>query len=252
MRLAEFRPGHVFWMERGATRLNEDKPRPFVLTTTCGIGAPGTLIYGSTQEAEAHFGAVGVHVEPRLRGVNRNGLEKRTVFYPGILIRERYERLPAHAGSVSASLAALRTALRIALGIGTGSCLSGVAPSGSRRGRVVRLEHRLARALRTRFAVILTQPRYSIARHYQLILPLLPDDAALIEPAVLRLPSSDWMRVFARSVTSVLAPIPLVHSIWHRRDIEDETPYVLDEASLDQIDQRLCGFFSLAPPTPDA
>lgn len=243
-----FRPGHVFWMSRGATWLNRDKPRPFVLITNCSSGAPGTLVYGSTQQTEARSGAACVHVEPRSGGVNRNGLRERTAFYPGILLRKFYEQLPPHAGTVGVSLEALRSALRTALGIEAGSCLRAGAPAGSRRGRIVRLERRLARALRTRFAVILTEPHYSRAEHYQLILPLRPDDGSSITSRVLRLSSGEWTKVFPPSTQSVLLPIPLVHSIWHRLAIDDETPYVLDEASLDQIDRRLCEFFSLAPP----
>jgi hypothetical protein len=63
IRLSQFQPGHVFWLARGATWLNTDKPRPFVLATNCGIGTLGTLIYGSTRDTEAHFGAPCVHVD---------------------------------------------------------------------------------------------------------------------------------------------------------------------------------------------
>lgn len=235
-------------MRRGATWLNRTKPRPFVLATGCGTGTPGTLIYGSTQEAEAHTGAVAVYVDPRQQGVNRNGLDKRTAFYPGILIRERYERLPSHAGSVGASLAPLRSALRTALGVGTGSCLSDGAPPGSYRGRVVQIERKLALALRTRFAVILTQPQYSMSRHYQLVVPLRPDEGMVIEPAVLRLSPAGWTGLFSPPTAFVLVPIPLVHSVWHGRDIVRETRFVVDEATLAEIDRRLCEFFSLDPP----
>jgi len=249
IRLSQYRPGHVFWMSRGATWLNTDKPRPFALSTPCGVGAAGTLIYGSTRETEARFEATCVHIDPRPGGVNRNGLTERTTFYPGILVRDRYERLPPHAGTVGTSLGALRAALHDALGIGTGSCLTAGSAPGSLRGRIVRLEHRRAQALRTPFAVLLTEPRYSIAKHYQLILPLVPD-GGLAAPHVLRLPGGEWMGVFDAPIRSVLLPIPLVHSIWHARDIERETHFVLDEASLAKIDSRLCDFFSLPVPKP--
>lgn len=248
IRLSQFRPGHVFWLARGATWLNTDKPRPFVLATNCGIGTLGTLIYGSARDTEARFGATCVHIDPRPNGVNRNGLAERTTFYPGILVRDRYERLPSHAGTVGTSLGALRAALRDALGIGTGSCLTAVAPAGSLRGRIVRLEQGLARALRTPFAVVLTQPRYSRARNYQLILPLVADRGKDIAPGVLRLAGGEWLAVFATPTASALLPIPLVHSVWHPRDIERETAYVLDETSLSEIDKRLCEFFLLDPP----
>lgn len=246
--LTQFRPGQVFWLAGGATWLNADKPRPFVLATTCGIGTLGTLIYGSTRDTEARSGAACVHIDPRPGGVNRNGLAERTAFYPGILVRDRCERLPAHAGTVGTSLRALRAALRDALGIGTGSCLTIGAPAGSLRGRIVRVSHRLARALRTPFAVVLTQPRYSRARNYQIILPLVTDRAEVTAPGVLRLPAGEWMAVFTKPSSFALLPIPLVHSVWHARDIEHETTYVLDETSLARIDERLSEFFLLDPP----
>jgi hypothetical protein len=185
---------------------------------------------------------------PRPGGVNRKGLAERTAFYPGILVRDHYERLPPHAGTVGTSLRELRAALRDALGIGTGSCLTPGAASGSLRGRIVRLEQRLARALRTPFAVILTQPHYSRVRNYQLILPLVADREKDAAPGVLRLPGREWLAVFVQPTPSALLPIPLVHSVWHARDIDHETTYVLDEMSLAEIDQRLCEFFLLEPP----
>ncbi|HEV3049238.1 MAG TPA: hypothetical protein VGX50_02975 [Longimicrobium sp.] len=248
IRLPQFRPGHLFWMGRGATWLNADKPRPFVLATTCGIGTLGTLIYGSTRDTEAHSGATCVHIDPRLGGVNQNGLAERTAFYPGILVRDRYERLPPHSGTVATSLAALRAALRDALGIGSGSCLAIGAPAGSLRGRIVRLGIRREAALHTPFAVILTQHAYSSARHYQLVLPLIPDRAGRVSPGVLRLSGHEWRAVFIQRPRSVLLPIPVVHSIWHEHDVRDETAYVLDEGSLAEIDRRLSEFFQLEAP----
>lgn len=245
-RLSHFRPGHVFWMPRGATWLNQDKPRPFALATSCSKGTLGTLVYGSTRDTEARFGAACFSIEPRTEGVNRNGLVERTGFYPGILVRDRYERLPSHAGSLGRSLGELRAALRTALGIGTGSCLAQGTPAGSRRGRIVRLERELARSMRTAFAVLLTQPHYSTAEHYHLILPLVRDTGAATGPNVLRLAGRAWMSVFPARTDSVLLPIPLVHSVWYARDIDQETDQVVDETSLSEIDARLTDFFSLA------
>jgi hypothetical protein len=232
-------------MSRGATWLNRDKPRPFVLATNCGAGTLGTLVYGSTRRTEAEFGAACIEIDPCREGVNRNGLEEKTAFYPGILVRDRYERLPSHAGTVGKSLGELRTALRDALGIGRGSCLSKDAPPGSRRGRIVRLEQGLARDMRTPFAVLLTEAGYSRARRYDLILPLLRDDGLVPGADVLRLSSREWMAVFPQPTTDVLLPIPIVHSVWYARDVARETEYVVDEASLTEIDARLCEFFSL-------
>jgi hypothetical protein len=247
LRLPEFRPGHVFWFPRGSTWLNRDKPRPFTLATSCSAGQLGTLIYGTTRRTEAEFGATCFEIDPSREGVNRNGLDEKTAFYPGILVRDRYERLPPHAGSVGKSLGELRAALRTALGIGRGSCLSAGAAAGSRRGRIVRLEERLAHTMRTPFAVLLTETGYSRARRYHLILPLVQDDGSTPVADVLRLVSREWMSVFPGSTASALLPIPVVHSVWYGYDIVEETEYVVDEESLREIDARLCEFFSLPP-----
>jgi hypothetical protein len=251
MRLTEFHPGHLFWMPRGATWLNRDKPRPFVLATRCRTGGRGTLIYGSTRNTEARMGAASVQVGPQPAGVNRNGLRERTHFYPGILVRDRCEVLPSHSGSVGRYLEALRIALYRALGIGKGSCLSPGAPAGSRRGRIVRLKGRLAVAMRTPFAVLLTEAWYSREQHYHAILPLVSGAGESVGPHVLRVEARGWMAVFPQPPRSVFLPISVVHSVWYDRDIAHETDQVLDDATLTEIDQRLCAYFSLPYDAPE-
>lgn len=244
-RLSEFRPGHVFWMPRGVSWLNRDKPRPFVLVTRCNPEVTGTLVYGSTRETEAQFGAMRMHVEPVRTGLNRNGLAQRTFFYPGILLREAYSALPENSGSLGTYLAGLRAALREALGIGRGSCLRPDAPAGSRRGRIVELEPGTATQLRTRFAVLLTHPEYSRAENYHVILPLQPGDGFTASPTVLRIERREWFAPLPGRMQSILLPIPIVQSIWFSERISRETEHVLDEDTLALIDGELCRFFSL-------
>lgn len=250
IRLLEYRPGHVFWMPRGATWLNQDKPRPFVLATGCRAGTLGTLMYGSTRSTEAGAGAASVVIPPLREGVNRNGLVERTHFYPGILVRDRYDVLPMHSGSVGRHLDALRKALHRALGIGRGSCMTPGAPAGSRRGRIVKLKRELSRSMRTPFAVLLTEAGYSRERNYHVILPLVRGSEHSPAPGVLRIDSREWFAVFRTPTRSVFLPIPVVNSIWYHRGIERETEYVVDEESLAEIDRHLCAYFSLPPEAP--
>lgn len=245
LRAPEFRPGHIVRLPAGAGWLNPDKPRPFVLATPCGPEVVGTLIYGSTRDTQARFGAARIQVSPIRTGVNRNGLAARTFFYPGILFRETYEALPENAGFLGRDLPALREVLREALGIGRGSCLRTDAPEGSRRGRIVELNAGTAAHLRTRFAVLLTHPEYSRARNYHLILPIRRGDGFTASKTVLRVGPRDWFALFSRPTHSVLLPIPAVQSVWYADRIARETGYVLDEESLAMIDRALCGFFSL-------
>jgi hypothetical protein len=245
LRLPEFRPGHVFWLSRGATWLNRDKPRPFVLATRCGPGVIGTLAYGSSRDTEARSGAARVQVNPAPAGVNRNGLTTRTSFYPGILLRETYGGLPEHAGSLGTYLAGLRAALREALGIGRGSCLRPDAPVGSRRGRIVELEPRTAAHLRSPFAALLTGPEYSRVENYHVILPIQPGDGFAAPETVLRIERQDWFALFPGRMNSILLPIPAVQSVWYGERIIRETEHVLDGETLTRIDRALCRYFSL-------
>lgn len=186
-------------------------------------------------------------MSPVRRGLHRNGLWARTFFYPGTLLPIEHEQLPSRAGYLGKSLDDLRAALRVALGIGQGSCLAPGAVAGSRRGRVVTLSPGLARDIETSFAVVLTEARYSRENNYQIILPIYPEHGEAPGKHDLIVSARDWFRVLPMQVQSVLLPIPTTHSIWHDDDIDRETASVVDEESLAQIDRRLCAYFSLPP-----
>jgi hypothetical protein len=207
----------------------------------------GTLAYGSTRETEKIAGATFVEVAPLQAGVNANGLVERTFFYPGVLLREEYANLPAHGGILGRSAADLRAAIRTALGIGSGSCLHPGAPPRSRRGRIVVLEKSFAAALRTPFAVLLTEHVYSREKRYQVFVPILRGDGRVADPSVLTLTPKPWFGVFNQPTRAALLPVQVTQSAWYEDDIVHETRYVLDEDSLAALDSRLCTFFELEP-----
>lgn len=226
--------------------MNQDKPRPFALATACSPGRRGTLVYGSTQETQRKAGASCIEVAPRREGVSRNGLWRKTYFYPGVLLRTSRAELPDEAGRLGRSLDELRVALRLALGIGEGSCANATAPAGSRRGRIVELNPALAGDLRTRFAVLLTEPWYSRAQHYHIILPLYSGgNRYTTDDRVLAVSWRLWLAIFPERTHSALLPIPVAQSVWYADDIAQETEHVLDEGTLAEIDRRLCAYFSL-------
>jgi len=246
--LDHLRPGHVFWMPAGATWLNRDKPRPFALATSCSPGMVGTLVYGSTQETEKMSGAAWIEVAPLAAGLNRNGLRRRTYFYPGILLLTGYRELPPHAGFLGKAGDSLKQALRSALGVGQGSAARSASPPGSCRGRVVELSEEMSAVLRAFFAIILTEHGYSRARNYQIVVPILYGHSPEMDNYDVRITSRSWMRAFGGNVDAVLLPIPIALSIWHADDIQRETEYVVDDDTLAEIDRRLCDYFSLMPP----
>jgi hypothetical protein len=248
-KLDQFGPGHVFWLPRGATWLNRDKPRPYALATPCSPARRGTLVYGSTRETERTAGAACAEVMPVASGVNANGLDARTFFYPGVMLRAQFAELPAHAGVLGKSIGDLRSAIRTALGIGSGSCLRDDAPAGSRRGRIVVLEESLASSFRTPFAALLTEPIYSREKNYHLVVPIRRGEGWVAHPGVVSLPQKDWFGVFAAPTATALVPVQVTQSVWYKDDIVHETRYVLDDESLSALDSHLCAFFGLEPET---
>jgi hypothetical protein len=234
-------------MPSGSTWLNRDKPRPFALATQAAEGSVATLLYGSTRETEKHRGAEWVQVRPLREGLNRNGLLKPTYFYPGTLLPVLHERLPPHTGFLGKSLGELRVALRAALGIGRGSCLNENAPAATHRGRIVALKPALTADVSASFGVVLTEPRYSAERKYQIILPIVTAFGRTAGRYDLLVSARAWFRVFSSPIDGVLLPIPIIQSIWHDDDVAQETEYVVDDETLREIDRRLCDYFSLAP-----
>ncbi|HEX8830149.1 MAG TPA: hypothetical protein VF705_03230 [Longimicrobium sp.] len=247
-KLDAFRAGQVFVLERDATWLNADKPRPFVLATDCAPNLFGTLIYGSTQKTERAASAACVEVLPRPFGVNANGLRARTLFYPGVLLTTRHDLLPAHAGTLHAAMDDLRQGLRSALGIGAGTIMVPGAPAGSHRGRIVFLHPVLGVELRTRYAVLLTEHRYSSEKRYQVIVPIFRGDGVRADPDVVRVGRQPWFTVFPQPTSTALLAAPVVQSVWHGDDIVAETAFVIDDDSLAALEERLCTIFEIEPP----
>lgn len=246
LRLAVFRAGHLFMLPHGATWLNRDKPRPYVLATPCDPTHRGTLVYGSSRETERVASAAHIAVAPRTVGVNANGLLTRTFFYPGVLVPGEYEDLPAHSGNLALMLGDLRRSLKTALGIGTGACLRAAVPAHSWRGRIVMLDPRFEAAFHTRHAVVLTEHRYSSRRRYQVILPILRGDGVHAGPDVLRVMRQEWFELFAQPTSSALIVPPVVQSVWHPEDIVADTRFIIDEPTLAALERRLCERFGLS------
>lgn len=244
----DFRAGDVVWIPRQSTPYTEDKARPFAFATERDPGHRATLCYGSTQSTEAAHGAAFARVMPQKHGLNRNGLERTTSFYPGILLRHRCDHLPLPAGRLGRDRPALTAALRTALGIGSGSCAAANAAPGSLRGRIVGLNARAAQAMRTPWAVILTEHRYSASRRYQVIVPLLGGSIDADARLTLRIRDRNWFPPFGEPVDSVVLPIPVTQSVWHPEQLVRETDSIIDPETLAEIDARLCSFFELDDP----
>ncbi|HKP74943.1 MAG TPA: hypothetical protein VJT67_05335 [Longimicrobiaceae bacterium] len=215
------------------------------LATSCGVGRFGTFVYGSTQATEKNMGAACAEVAPLRAGVNANGLLERTFFYPAVMARLACDELTHPAGFLGRAMPAFREAIRTALGIGTGSCRRPGAPSGSLRGRIVVLERSFAASLRTPFAAVLTEHRYSRERRYQVLLPIIRGDGRVGDESVLEIRDRPWLAMFSEPTTRALLPVAVTQSAWYDDDVIGQTEYVLDDGTLAAVDDRLCALFDL-------
>ena len=222
--------------------LSDGKSHFHLLLTDCAERQRGTLAYGTSSLAERAKGASCASVPARSSGVSANGLRHTTHFYPGILYRERHEVLArTRVGHEAQGLGTLRRLFPAALGVGTGTCVLRGAPAyGSWRGRIVRLHPRSATAFRSDAAVILTEPKYSLRRAFQLLLPILPGDGATVSGPVLTIKEREWVRALGAEVTTALLPLPALHSVIHGESITGATEHVIDLETTGILEEALC------------
>lgn len=182
----------------------------------------------------------------------KTGLVEDTYFLPGILIQKLVSDLPQSSGQISAELLRIRTAMKSALGFGTGSSETAVHPLGAIRGRVYRLGDGLARSLMTSLGVILTQPGYSAEFRYQVLVPLYlavhtklgvnPNDDRVIS-----LPPDDWLNnIGAKGQGALLLP-QMVQTVWQKADgdLGQPTQEYVPASVLTQTEQRLSAWLNL-------
>lgn len=201
--------------------------RPHVTITEVGGPYPGHLIFGSSSETEAEEGAWWEAV-PRgaATGVD-NGLHaEQTYFYPGILLQvprgemvseewwafapERYTRLMA--------------GFRFALGLSKGTASRSKLDHW--RGRIVPLKEETKPLARAEVALVLTEPRYSRERCYQLLLPLLDGSAVdpkRIPPEAVLLPAPTWAPLVGPGVRDVLAVPMLLLGLRHKLHVDERS-----------------------------
>ncbi len=199
-------PGEVWLLPPEARQEGDPKPRRHVLLTRCeDEGDVGVLSYASTSAIEAAFGGASVLVDPFARGYQHTGFVAPTHVTPCRLVSAASEDMWNLKGRLIDEMPEVRRALARALGIGTGTARSGVA-SGSLRGRVIELSVALAEECGARFAVILSEPGYSLRRRYQIV-------ALVLDPAEYETETDDvlvtgeaWVRAIDLRLSAAILP----------------------------------------------
>jgi hypothetical protein len=253
--VTEYALGSVFWMKPYNDGLPGDgspNGHPHVLVVGGRPDQPCTLVYGSTKDTEAAAEATRVTVREQKTGVNANGLTQTTHFYPGVLTNRLYRQLPARAGRIGASLVKLRGQMRLALGIGKGCIGMEGHPSTSWRGRIIQLTPYAEKILKTKYAVVITEPRYSAARNYQVVIPIYAGTGRQPSESIISITEVPWLSLLGEGseLTSALIFIPFTCSIWDEKHLESDTGYVLTDELMTHIDTELCERFELPATDP--
>lgn len=209
-------PGEVWFLPPESRVGGDIKWRRHVLLLSCEDDEDvATLAYASTSDVEAVFGGSSVLVDPTRSP--RCGFSAPTYVAPCRLVVAASEDLERLAGRLSRDMAALRRALRRALGIGRGQ--------ESLRGRIVELGEELTAKAGFRVGVIVTEPAYSLARRFQLIVPLLDAAEYLPKPGDVIVTGEKWLD---HTRIGILA-VDLVQTAYHPTEVARTPGRVVDE-----------------------
>jgi hypothetical protein len=228
--------------------------RPHVLLRDCEAeDSTYTVAYGSTQGAEAgrRPSPAFVLVDRDDRGYEGTGLTEKTWIYLCRLITGDPADLAAPRGRLADEWDDIKAALRRSLGIGTGTTASGEA-RGSWRGRVVRLFGATRVQLDgAEFALVVTEPRYSHARHYQQLIPIYHGPEAFGEEHDL-LVEAEWVSGLSPGSQRAYLAIPSVFSGCETGrprtpgHFVQLTSVVVDEGTMAAVDAALVAWFGLS------
>ncbi|HEX8242232.1 MAG TPA: hypothetical protein VF541_02005 [Longimicrobium sp.] len=147
-------------------------------------------------------------------------------------------------GTITRELPAVRRQLKRAIGLGTGTAASGMA-MGSLRGVVANLSPQLAVECGSRFAVIVTEPAYSLSQRYQLILPLVDATEYEQEDYDVVVIGKEWTQRVSYGLTTVLMSPKHIQAAFHPIDLASVLPAIVDENTIHEIDIALTRLFGL-------
>jgi hypothetical protein len=224
-------PGEVWVLPPEQRAEGDIKWRRHVLLVPCeDEGGNGTLAYASTSNTEGAFGGASLLIDPATSP--RCGFSAGTYVIPCRLVSIASEDMDYRTGRLSREMEPLRRVLHGALGIGRGP--------GRLRGCIAELGAELAEEAGFDMGVIITEPDYSLARRYQLILPLLDATEYEAKPSDIVVSGKPWLADLGVGIFAV----ELVQSAFHPIEVV-RTLTRVDDTTLARIDQALVRMFGL-------
>jgi hypothetical protein len=239
-----------------------DKPgRRHLVLAPIGETTPGIAVYGSGKDTAQRLGAACNPVLPRQAGAEKNGLAKKTYFYPGRASYVFPQDIVKKRGKVrDIELGQARRAMRAALGItvdsaSCGTCQSPKRVAGSWRGRVVEIGGDAFEESGIQFGLVVTEHVYSSKQHYQLLVALVASDPEVnhVEDVVVA-DTSIVALLGSPEVKEVVFAVPFLFSVMHRTEILADTGVVVPSAVMARVDAALSRHLQLdfAHATPTA
>ncbi|MFL5386636.1 MAG: hypothetical protein ACJ8GN_29400 [Longimicrobiaceae bacterium] len=238
-------PGEVWFLPPEARAEGDFKWRRHVLLTVCDEQEDiGIFAYASTSALETGFGGAGVLVDPFTSAYRHTGFTAPTYVMPSRLVPAASEDMQRMAGRLIDEMPAIRSELRRALGLGTGTRAAGTAAE-SLRGCVVELSDVLAAEAGFWLGVIVTEAGYSRARRYQLIIPLLDGAEYESQPDDVVITGNAWTRDVRQGIEEAILSVRLIQTAFHPTEIVRVLPVVVDEGTIGEIDRALLSVFGL-------
>lgn len=237
-------PGEVWFLPPEARAEGDFKWRRHVLLTPCEEhDDTGVFSYASTASIEAAFGGASVLIDPHASTYRYTGFSAPTYVTPCRLVLAASEDMHRMAGRIIDEMPAIRGELRQALGIGTGTARRGVA-AGSWRGRVAELGEALAEESGFSLGVIVTEPAYSLARRYQLVVPILDAEEYDVQPNDVVMAGQQWITDLVDSGEVIFA-VRLIQAAFHPTELKRVLATVVDDATIAEIDRTVVAMFGL-------
>jgi hypothetical protein len=238
-------PGEVWFLPPESRAEGDFKWRRHVLLTTCEEqGDIGIFAYASTSDVEAAFGGASIVIDPYRSAYRHTGFSAPTHVMPCRLVPAASEDMQRMAGRIIDEMPAIRSELRRALGLGTGTRAAGGA-SRNLRGCVVELGDALAEETGFRLGVIITEAGYSLARRYQLVIPLLDEREYGSQPDDVVAIGTPWAGEIRPPLERVILAVRLIQTAFHPLEIARVLPVVVDDATMGEIDRALLRVFGL-------
>lgn len=240
-------PGEVHWLPPEAIGGGDPKERRQVLLSACPPDTETvTFAFGSTKGTEASLGATHLVLNPFATNYRGTGFDEPTYIYLSRLFSTHVDELGQPVGQIVYELPSLLRLMGIALGLGTGTAIHGRA-AGSLRGRVVQFSRELRESVGANYGIVVTEPRYSVRRRYQTIIPIVngAEYGSTLYDIAVAASGAPWLA--ALELETAVLTVPDVFSAFHASRIANVLPTAVDEATMNALDEALRVHFGLWP-----